>query len=342
MAVTCKFQETEEVKTTRMPETVYEDNDYISGTVLPWDILSNSTMLITGANGLVGSAVIRAINALNKKYALNIRIIAHTRKTHGDICSPLLIDGPVDYIFHCAAITKSADMARRPLEVIKTSIEGTKNVLDFARLAGCKSVVYLSSMEVYGRIYGEVTENMLGYIDLENLRNCYPESKRMCEMLCNAYYQQFAVPVKIARLAQTFGAGTPKSESRVFAQFAKAAMNKREIVLHTEGKSQGNYCYIADTVSALFTLLLKGENSQAYNISNPETCMTIYEMAQLVADEYGTDVVIEIPPDPETFGYAPTAGYKLNIDKIRSLGWKPKYNLLDCYKRMIAAWKEDE
>lgn len=323
-----------------MSKILCEDNAYICSTDLPWDHLANSTILVTGAVGLIGKAIVRAINALNKKYVLNIRVIAHTRKTHGDICTPLQLDKSVDYVFHCAAVTKSADMAGKPLEVIRTSIDGTRNVLDFTRFANCKSVVYLSSMEVYGQISGEVTEDMLGYLDLSNLRNSYPESKRLCEMLCSAYYQQFAVPVKIARLAQTFGAGTSKNESRVFAQFARSAMNKNNIILHTEGISQGNYCYIADTVTALFTLLLKGENNQVYNIANPDTYMTIYDMAKLVASEYGVSVVRDLPRNIETFGYAPTASYILNTDKIRKLGWKPTFNLLECYKRMIDDWIE--
>ncbi|WMJ90196.1 NAD-dependent epimerase/dehydratase family protein [Anaerocolumna sp. MB42-C2] len=319
---------------------LHQDNEHITGVPLLWQTLANSTVLITGSGGLIGSAIVRALTALNEKYNLNINIIAHTRKTHGDICQPLQITEHADYIFHCAAITSSANMVSKPLEVIKTSIDGTRNVLELARIYGCKSVVNLSSMEVYGQIDGEITEDMLGFVDLSNPRSCYPESKRLGELLCNLYHYQFKVPVKIARLAQTFGAGTPKTDTRVFAQFAKSVQNKTDIILHTEGKSRGNYCYIADTVTALFTLLLKGENGQAYNVSNPETCMTIRDMAELLADKYGVNIIIDIPPDTVKLGYAPETGYKLDIDKISKLGWKPKYGLIDCYERMLSEWGE--
>lgn len=325
-----------------MTKVIQEDNDSICNTVLPWEELAGVTVLITGANGLIGSALVRAINALNEQYNLSIKCISHTRITHGSICFPLKLSESVDYIFHCAAMTRSVDMVSKSLEVINTSVDGTRNVLDFARATNCKSVVYLSSMEVYGQIDGEVTEDMIGYLDLSNPRSSYPESKRMCELLCSAYRRQYDVPVKIARLAQTFGAGTSREETRVFSQFARAAMNQTDIILHTEGRSLGNYCYIADTVTALFTLLFKGENGQTYNVANPDACMKICDMAKLVAQKYDIGITIKVPQDLEKLGYAATTGYKLNIDKISKLEWKPKYSLLDCYHRMIADWRDEK
>lgn len=91
-------------------------------------------------------------------------------------------------------------------------------------------MVYVSSMEVYG-IPDEkkeyITEKDLGYIELENVRSSYSEGKRICECLCNAYVAEFGLPVKSARLAQTFGAGVLQEDNRVYAQFARSAMKKR-------------------------------------------------------------------------------------------------------------------
>ena len=85
-------------------------------------------------------------------------------------------------------------------------------------------MVFISSMEVYGILNTQdhkITENQLGYVNLASVRSCYPEGKRYCECLCNAYAAQYNVNVVTARLAQTFGAGILKTENRVFAQFAK-------------------------------------------------------------------------------------------------------------------------
>lgn len=100
-------------------------------------------------------------------------------------------------------------------------------------------------MEVYGSFTEanhNVTETELGYINPLAVRSNYPESKRLCENMCVAYYPEYKVPVKIACLLQTFGAGILSGENRVFAQFAKNAIEGKDIVLHTKGLSEGNYC----------------------------------------------------------------------------------------------------
>jgi UDP-glucuronate decarboxylase len=318
-------------------DEVLEDNN------IDWNELKDSTVLVTGATGLIGGALVRTLQAANKRFGLNINIIAHTRQTHGDIRFNINIDFPPDYIFHCAAITKSSEMVHNPVEVMSVEIDGTRNILNLARTVKSKSVVYLSSMEVYGQAEKkEVCEDDLGYIDLTNPRSSYPESKRFCELLCTAYCKQYSVPVKIARLAQTFGGGVPRTDTRVFAQFARSAIKGEDIVLHTEGKSVGNYCYIADAVRALFTLLLKGSNGQAYNIANPAASMTIRQMAELVADKVcggKIKVVVNVPDDIKERGYLHDVCFVLNIDKIKKLGWSPRYGLREMYERLISDWQ---
>lgn len=334
--------------------------EILSDNNIPWHELSNGTILVTGATGLVGSAVVRVLSAANEIHGLNIKIIGHGRNTDkgskladkygiefvgGDIRNPFLINGSVDFIFHGAAVTASKEMISNPVGVIETALKGTENILALAKEKQVRSMVNFSSMEVYGvtnPALSEVTERDLGYIDVEKSRSCYPGSKRMCELLCNCWHLQYGIPVKSARLAQTFGAGTPIDDTRVFAGFARSAIAQENIVLHTDGKSSGNYCYIADTVRGLFLMLLKGESGQAYNIANPAACMTIREVAELVASEVGSGkvlVVIEVPDDIQSYGYAPTVTMKLNADKLTALGWQPKYGLADMFKRMIADWQ---
>ena len=343
-----------------MKNMIEEDLKNISGTLEEFEI-HNKTFFITGATGLVGSVIVKAI-LYNKK--LNNQVIAFVRNEEkanrilgadqqnlklcvGDVNLPISCNESVDYIIHTASETKSKNMVTRPVETLWTSVNGTKNVLDFAVEKKAKGVVYLSSMEVYGITDSEkqqIKEDDLGYIDVSNIRSCYPESKRLSENMCACYASEYGLNVISARLAQTFGAGVSKEESRVFAQFAKSAINGEDIVLHTEGKSYGNYVYLADAVRGIFTLLAKGERGQAYTIVNPSTTMQIREMAGMVAHDLADDkikVVFDIP-EGNKFGYAPDVTMHLNADKMEGLGWKPRYGLLDMYKRMIRYWEEQE
>jgi nucleoside-diphosphate-sugar epimerase len=333
------------------------------GDIFPRE-LAGATVLITGATGLIGSALLRTLGAADAAYGLHMRLVAHGRNTDrggalagecgarfigGDVRKPLTaadLAGNVDYIFHCAAVTKSADMVARPVEVVTAAAGGAENMLELARERGSRGFVYLSSMEVYGQIgLAETDESALGYLDLSNPRSSYPESKRFCEALCAAYAKQYDMPVKIARLARTFGAGTPNdpSDMRVASQFARKALAGEDIELHTPGNSIANCCYTADVIRGLMTVLLKGENGRAYNIANPDASATVREMAELVAGAVcggKIKVVVNAPRDIDARGYAPDVGFRLNADRLKALGWRPAFGLAEMYGRMLEDWRE--
>lgn len=326
------------------------------------DMLKNTTVLVTGATGLVGSQLVKTLACLNRKMDTKIRILAMVRNMEkakkiygkllergdlvliqGDILCPIQVDEPIDYIFHGAAVTASKKMISEPVETLRTAVNGTENILQFAYTQKVRSMVYLSSMEVYGQMNSAdpVTEEKLGYINPLSVRSDYPESKRLCENMCVAWYSEYGVPVRIARLAQTFGAGILPGENRVFAQFARSVIRNEDIVLHTEGRSEGNYCYTADTVRGLITILLKGDKAQAYNIVNEASHTTIRDMAEFAADvlaEGRIKVVYDIPAD-NRFGYAADTKLFLSSQKLRKLGWKPLYGLKESYERLIGSMK---
>ena len=240
-----------------------------------------------------------------------------------------------------------------------TAINGTNNVLEFAKnKKNLKGVVYLSSLEVYGeRINNSVkeeninsslfekispedifTESDMGYIDNLNPRSSYSEGKRMVETLCISYGKEYNLPIKIVRLAQTFGAGVEKSDNRVFAQFAKSIINKENIIIHTEGKTARNYCYTTDAIRGIFTVLIFGENNNAYNIANKNTFITIANMAKLLENE-NSKLQKEI--DNKNRGYNPTIRIFLDTKKLESLGWYAKIDLKEMFERTIKSMQED-
>lgn len=332
---------------------------------LEYEKFKDANFLITGATGLVGSLLIKSLLTLDDKFNLNLKIFAVVRNLQkaenifGELCRTksltfikadlgsdnVVVKDDIDYIIHAAAITTSKILVEKPVEAMDIAINGTKKVLELAKKKQVKKMVYVSSMEIYGQInsVGKTSEPELGYVDLSKVRSGYPESKRMCELMCNAYASEYNVNVVSARLAQTFGAGILPGENRVFAQFARSAMNNNDIVLHTEGKSEGNYVYTIDAVLALFVLLLRGIKGEAYNVSNPENHVTIREMAEVVATNFSENskVVIDVPSDSKKYGYAPDTHLWLDNSKLVKLGWTPQNNLVESYKKMIVWMKEE-
>ena len=338
----------------------------IHGDSIPWDSLRDSRVLITGATGLIGSLLCRTLLAANDAKGLNMHILGLVRSLEkaeailpglsgredvtlirGDITEPVGTGCGADYIFHCAGITASGTMIAKPVETLMTAVEGTRNMLELAREGQVRAFVYVSSMEVYGAFSDPghaVTEEASGYVDPLEVRSNYPVSKRLCENMCIAYYTEYGVPVRVARLAQTFGAGILPGENRIFAQFARSVIKGEDIILHTKGLSEGNYCYTGDTVRGLLTIALAGKSGEAYNVSNPETHTTIGEMAQMVCRDIAggaVKVVYDIPKS-NPFGYAADTRMKLDSGKLQALGWKPEVGLREAYERMIGSIREME
>lgn len=336
-----------------------EDLEQIMEGGFPWEAFKNQTVLVTGATGLIGSQLVRALACANRLKQAKIRILALVRNkekaekvfgellkrgdvavTDGDVNGTIDIGEAVDYIIHGASATSSKYFVTNPVETIFTAVDGTRHVLDTAKEKQIKGMVYLSSLEVYGtpeKDSGRITETDYGYIDPLSVRSSYSEGKRMVECLCASYAKEYGIPVKIVRLSQTFGPGVAYDDGRVFAEFARCAAEGRNIVLHTQGNTVRSYCYTKDAVSAILTVLAKGAAGEAYNVTNMDTAVSIREMAELVCGTLGDgriQTVIDIPKDIESFGYNPEMVIKLDSTKLESLGWKATVGLEEMYRRM--------
>lgn len=339
-----------------------EDFKFISENVFADGYFNNSSILVTGATGLIGSLIVKSILYSNRVNQSDIQIFASVRNLDkakdvfadyifdeklsfiaDDLLKPINLEHKVDFIIHTASVTASKEMVENPTGVLLTAFESTRNLLEYVRSHSNCKMLYLSSMEYYGQVTAgneNVTEDKLGYIDLSNVRSCYPESKRVCEALCNAYSKQYNLHIYNARLAQTFGAGVPFSDNRVFAQFAKSAINQSDIILHTKGQSEGNYCYTADAIYAIFLLLKKGEKGQSYNVARNHS--SIFNMAKMIAHSICNDSIevrVNIPENLNDLGYAPDVKLKLNVDRLKALGWQPKVDLENMFRRMIKSWE---
>lgn len=327
--------------------------------------LAHSRVLVTGATGLVGRVTVQALLTLQGQHgkaaggvvalvrdAANARALWHTPGTRDlpphlrlvahDLTRPLppptnaAAVGHVDYVIHCATPTQSCFFVEHPLETIDSIANGTRHVLEFALQAGAH-VVHLSSMEVYGAIEGDaVPEDAPCHLDLASLRSSCSEAERFAECLCTAYAHTRNLPVSVARLARVVGTELLEDGPRVFIDFARRARAGKDICLRTAGNSAHCHCGVADAVVAIFLLLLRGEQGQAYNVGNREAFCSIRELADHFARlaEPSVQVVLE----PEGAGiYPPPHRINLDTSRIERLGWTAETGLEEMILRLLTA-----
>lgn len=316
-----------------------------SAEYIDWNKFDGKTVYVTGATGLIGSTLVDALTLCsNAKVVVQVRNEEKARALFGNSVEYVICDlsqksqftGNVDYIIHLANPTSSKFFISNPVETIKTAVSGTINILEFAKEKEVKGFVFLSTMEVYGTPEKghRVKESEGGSFDSAVVRNSYPLSKQTCESLCAAYASEYGVHTNVLRLTQTFGPGVKYDDGRVFAEFARCAIEKKNIVLKTKGETERDYLYTIDAVSAILTVLLKGKTGEIYTAANEETFCSIYEMASLVANMSGIKVVIE-EQDISKLGYANTLHMDLDTSKLKGLGWKAEVGLEDAYRKMI-------
>lgn len=319
-----------------------------------WKKIDNHSFLITGATGVLGSLMVKALlyRKSNIQLILPVRDVKKAKMMFGESkyikyietnIEDFVYNQDVDYVIHAASPTKSKYFITYPIETMNTIIKGTTAILEYIRQANIKSMVYVSSMEMYGTLENDnVDEDVLGYIDLHDVRSSYSEGKRVAELYCNSYANEYFVPVKIARLAMTFGAGLPDNENRVYKYFCDCILKRDNIVLKSTGDTLINFCYTTDALLAILKILTEGENGEAYNVCSDFINMTIKDSAEWLVDEFTNNdckVIIDIPK--EKSGFAPVNRMILNNEKLKKLGWIPDKDLKDGYRILMDYLKNE-
>lgn len=328
-----------------------------SSKLIDWNKIDNHSFFITGATGLIGSLIVKSFiwRNINKNANIKMFLLVRNKKTAIDMLGSgnnieylessienLNYNINADYIIHGASPTKSKFFTQNPVETLDISILGTKNVLEIAKNNSVKSMVYLSSMEMYGTMKAQnVTEEKIGEIEILNTRSSYSEGKRIAELYCYSYFSEYNVPVKMCRLAQTFGPGISKNETRVFKYFADCIINKRDIILKSTGETIINYSYTTDTILGILCILINGKDGESYNIVGEKTNMTILESAEWLLKEFENKNNRIICECNQKNDFAPDNKMILSNQKIKTLGWKSKISLKEGYKRLIKYIKEE-
>jgi UDP-glucuronate decarboxylase len=341
-----------------------EDIEGVASFPFDWSKLKNTTILISGASGMIGSFLIDLIMYRNKIFGDNCSIFALGRNKEKanvrfneyldnnnfsfishDINIPLtdkIIPKKVDYIIHAASNTHPMAYALDPIGTVTTNIIGTNNLLSFATIHSTKRFVFTSSVEIYGENRGDTekfTEDYCGYIDCNTLRAGYPESKRAGEALCQAYIKQKGLDIVIPRLSRTYGPTMLMSDTKAISQFIKKGTLGEDIILKSEGTQNYSYCYVADAVSGILATLFNGKCGEAYNLSDDGSDITLRDLANIVANFVKKKVIFEIPDAIESSGYSKATKALLDSSKLNAIGWKASYNIRIGLERTIKILK---
>lgn len=314
------------------------------------DYFRGKSILVTGGAGFIGSWISEALLTMGAKVTIldnlstgNLNNIINFRKSenfrfiNADVSS-FKINEKFDYIIHAASIPSPEMYIEKPVDTMLPSSVGMLNILEAGRRYNSR-ILYISTSEVYGDSDVIPTpESYWGRVNPLGVRSCYDESKRFGEALCMAYYRQYDIDVRIARLFNTYGPrmDTDATYARVIPRFIIQALKNIEITVHGDGSQTRSFCYITDAANALLRLLTIDKSiDNVFNIGGQDE-VKIIDLARLIKELTNSpSPIIFTPSRPDD----PRRRCPDISKAIRILRWRPKIMLEDGLKYTIEWFK---
>ena len=307
-------------------------------------------VMVTGGAGFLGSHLcdrllsegheVLCVDNLftgTKQNIEHVRDHPHFEFLRHDVTFPLFVE--VDEIYNLACPASPIHYQHDPVQTTKTSVHGAINMLGLAKRLGCK-ILQASTSEVYGdpAVHPQ-TEDYWGNVNPIGPRSCYDEGKRCAETLFFDYHRQHRLPIKVARIFNTYGPRMHPADGRVVSNFIMQALRGNPITIYGAGTQTRSFCYVDDLVDGLIALMRSPEDvTGPVNLGNPVE-FTMLELAEKVIALTASSsklVHAELPADDPR-------QRKPDITRARTqLGWEPRIALEEGLRKTVAYFQEIE
>ena len=304
-------------------------------------------VLVTGGAGFIGSHLCERllkegceVLCLDNLFTGEFKNIQHLVGQSGfefirhDIIQPILLE--VDEVYNLACPASPVHYQFNPVKTVKTSVMGAINMLGLAKRVKAR-ILQASTSEVYGdpQVHPQ-TEEYWGHVNPIGIRSCYDEGKRCAETLFFDYHRQHHLPIKVARIFNTYGPRMHPEDCRVVSNFIVQALRGQALTLYGEGGQTRSFCFVDDMVEGLLRLMASPEEfTGPVNLGNPvET--SVRELAERIRKLTGSTSPLEfLPLPPDDPGQR-----KPDISLARrELSWEPKVGLDEGLERTISYFR---
>ena len=305
-------------------------------------------IVLTGAAGFLGShlaarlladghdvvGVDNLITGTRDNVAILQESDGFTFREH-DVSTPLFLSGDVDAVLHFASAASPIDYLEFPIQTLKVGSLGTHNMLGLAKEKGARFLL-ASTSEVYGdpEIHPQ-DEGYWGNVNPVGPRGVYDEAKRFAEAMAMAYHRVHGIPVRIARIFNTYGPRMRPGDGRVVSNFVIQALRGEPLSLYGDGDQTRSFCYVDDLIEGLVRLLGCGYPGPV-NLGNPDE-FTVRELAEAVLDITGSSSPVEHGPLPEDDPKVRRPDIRLAGELLR---WRPTVGLREGLERVVPYFRE--
>lgn len=317
--------------------------------------IEGKTFLITGGAGFIGSWFCDVLNEFNANIICvdnntsgSYKNIEHLKKRKNfkliekNVCD-FDTDKKIDFIVHMASIASPPIYQKFPIETLDANVFGTKNMLELAKKNKIKAFLFTSTSEVYGNTTDKLiptSETFYGIVNPFGPRSMYNEGKRCAEAYCYSYFKKLKLPIRIARIFNTYGPRLdikfPSPYGRVIIKFIDQVLNANPITIYGDGKQTRSFCYITDQIVGLFKLLLtQNLDGEIVNIGNDKeiTILDLGNKIKELTDSKSSFKFLSLPEDDPL-------RRRPDLTKVKKLlQWEPKIDIDEGLKRTIDWFK---